>query len=984
MRNRFNKNKKIMYKSLALFLAFIVAFSGLSLQKVQAEDINNPPTNISLSSSYICKLDASIGTNAIGVLSATDSDNNSWRFSIEDARFNQDSYYNNQLVKDFFALSSSDYASSVSLNVGNINNMPSGTYLLNISATDDHAGKYTHTLTITIADKRNPVNFDSLVTDPDVDHDFSLTYTANADFKDSITGISVNNNTLPSSAYTLGNGSITFHPGSGDNTNPLRTSGDQTIQIISSKYEDSNVYLTMHPGTAVSMTVTTQPNPDLSSGDAFIGQPVVALKDQYSNICTDGASSTATVTATAEAGTGTWTLGGSVTVQASSGVVSFTNITCTKLTAGTGKIKFTFGNMSTTSNSFTIPYENATLSPTSIHFDKYVSNSGYRDMPVAITLNDNNLLSVKHGDLTLQSGTDYAYSNNSVTIKKEYLQSLPVGSTSLIFHFSGGRDQVLSVTVTDSTPLAPVITPSDISFDKNTGSPYYRDVPIQVNLNGNILTAINNSSIPMSLGTDYIFDGNTCTIKRNYMENLPVGSYPLTFIFSGGRTQVLHLTVANTTPLSPGVGGITSGSPDATVPANNSLVEVNGVQQSAGTTVTAVNGNGQLQTVVSVDPLKLTSILQAAGEDTVVTIPFNNNTDVASGIVTGQMLKDMQDKAAILEIKTQEASYRLPASEINIDAVSTGFGDSVLLRDLKVSVEISKSTPADAAIIDKAVKSEKFTIVTPPIDFHVTCTYGDKTVEVNKFNSYVERTVAIPDGVDPHKITTGVVVEPNGTVRPVPTQIIKVNGKDIAVIKSATNSTYALIWNPVKFSDISHHKAKAAIESIGSKMIMSGTGNGKFSPNASITRAEFVAAIVRALGLKSEVTDTSFPDVKSNSWYAGYVATASNYGLLDGYHKNKFAPDEKITREQAMIMIANTMKLTQLNPNLNKADIKSILSKYSDISSLSDSSRESIATCLKTGIFSTAGSKKLAPEKKLTRADTAVLLENLLEKSNLI
>jgi len=53
--------------------------------------------------------------------------------------------------------------------------------------------------------------------------------------------------------------------------------------------------------------------------------------------------------------------------------------------------------------------------------------------------------------------------------------------------------------------------------------------------------------------------------------------------------------------------------------------------------------------------------------------------------------------------------------------------------------------------------------VVKPVEFEVTCTSGIKTVEVSKFNGYVELAVAIPDGADPSKITTGTVLNADST-----------------------------------------------------------------------------------------------------------------------------------------------------------------------------------------------------------------------------
>ena len=61
-------------------------------------------------------------------------------------------------------------------------------------------------------------------------------------------------------------------------------------------------------------------------------------------------------------------------------------------------------------------------------------------------------------------------------------------------------------------------------------------------------------------------------------------------------------------------------------------------------------------------------------------------------------------------------------------------------------------------VVENAVNQGEYTLVVPPLNLAVRGSYGDVTVDVLKFNAYVKRTFAIPDGVDPNKITTGVVI----------------------------------------------------------------------------------------------------------------------------------------------------------------------------------------------------------------------------------
>ena len=107
--------------------------------------------------------------------------------------------------------------------------------------------------------------------------------------------------------------------------------------------------------------------------------------------------------------------------------------------------------------------------------------------------------------------------------------------------------------------------------------------------------------------------------------------------------------------------------------------------------------------------------------------------------------------------------------------------------------------------------------------------------------------MAIPDAVDSGKITTGIVLNPDGSFRHVPTQIVVINGKYYAKLNSLTNSIYSVIYNPVTFADVSSHWAKDAVNDMGSRMVVTGKGNGVYAPDRSITRAEFAVMVQRLL-----------------------------------------------------------------------------------------------------------------------------------------
>lgn len=170
----------------------------------------------------------------------------------------------------------------------------------------------------------------------------------------------------------------------------------------------------------------------------------------------------------------------------------------------------------------------------------------------------------------------------------------------------------------------------------------------------------------------------------------------------------------------------------------------------------------------------------------------------------------------------------------------------------------------------------------------------------------------------------------------------------------------------------------------GLEIVVAGVGNGKYKPDSDITRTEYAAIVVRALGLAPGTGTSTFHDVDSGAWYRAYIATASSCGIIQGYGATTFGPNDKITREQAMTMIARAMAITRLAPELTDAQIASHLDKFADASAISDYAKASVAACTETGVVLGRPDQTIAHKDFITRAEVAVIVERMLQKSNLI
>ena len=87
------------------------------------------------------------------------------------------------------------------------------------------------------------------------------------------------------------------------------------------------------------------------------------------------------------------------------------------------------------------------------------------------------------------------------------------------------------------------------------------------------------------------------------------------------------------------------------------------------------------------------------------------------------------------------------------------------------------------------------------------------------------------------------------------------------------------------------------------KGITTGTGNGRFSPDAPCTRAQIVTFLWRAAGSPAPKSMSSFSDVPAEAFYAKAVAWAVEKGITSGTGDGKFSPDATCTRAQAVTFL---------------------------------------------------------------------------------
>ena len=167
--------------------------------------------------------------------------------------------------------------------------------------------------------------------------------------------------------------------------------------------------------------------------------------------------------------------------------------------------------------------------------------------------------------------------------------------------------------------------------------------------------------------------------------------------------------------------------------------------------------------------------------------------------------------------------------------------------------------------------------------------------------------------------------------------------------------------------------AHSGIEFCLDNGIMAGTGSDTFSPDSSITRAQFATMFYRLAGSPETGESSKFTDL-TQDWYKRAVAWAASNGILNGTGESTFSPDDVITREQIAAIFYRYAQSKGLDMSI---DDSYALDSYNDFADISDYAKIPVEWCFKENVmfvYSVNGYEyAIYPKVAPSRADTATM-----------
>lgn len=527
-------------------------------------------------------------------------------------------------------------------------------------------------------------------------------------------------------------------------------------------------------------------------------------------------------------------------------------------------------------------------------------------------------------------------------------------SKNILNNIGTNYDKAVDVTATEEWP-ATDYNLSSLAISAGTLSPAFDAAKTEYTSNvSNGVTEIQvtpmvaNSAATVSVNGTAVVSGTASNAIH-----LQVGDNVIEIVVTSEDllTKTYHLKVTrdNSSSSSPSAGSN---------PPSNASDSLNAI-------ITEVDG--KTVATATLDDKTLDTILKAQGNGP-ITIVVDSPNDVGQVqlMLNQQALQKLNGTPSAM-IETKIGGVKLPLNQLNMSQFASQLGDKP--ENVQIQVNIGKNVTASAQANAAGFK------VVDAIDFTMKAIAANgKSEDISSFNSYVPYTVQVDPTINERNLAAVRVVKDghgNTTYEPVP--LTMKSGE--VTLYSHSNETFLIIENDISFTDTNRHWAKDGIERMANKWLVQGVSKEEFRPDQPITRAELATLLTRTLGIKSSNGTTAFKDLSHNDWFNDSVNAAVEGGIIMGYEDDTFRPNQTITREEMAVMIDRALQAAGYDDQQATGDSPA----FTDQKQIKPWSTGAVRRLVQLKLMEGMSPTSFDPEKEATRAQSAVLLQRLLQ-----
>ena len=158
--------------------------------------------------------------------------------------------------------------------------------------------------------------------------------------------------------------------------------------------------------------------------------------------------------------------------------------------------------------------------------------------------------------------------------------------------------------------------------------------------------------------------------------------------------------------------------------------------------------------------------------------------------------------------------------------------------------------------------------------------------------------------------------------------------------------------------------------------LMLGTSKTLFGPHGTVTRGMMATILWRMEGSLAPKGENSFTDVEAGRWYADAITWTTENGIFAGYSKDKFGPDDPITREQLTAIFYRYADYKGY-----KLTVTENLDKFEDADKITDYAKTVMQWAVGNGLIKGKSETLLDPQGTATRAEIAAMLHRFVENT---
>lgn len=176
------------------------------------------------------------------------------------------------------------------------------------------------------------------------------------------------------------------------------------------------------------------------------------------------------------------------------------------------------------------------------------------------------------------------------------------------------------------------------------------------------------------------------------------------------------------------------------------------------------------------------------------------------------------------------------------------------------------------------------------------------------------------------------------------------------------------------FSDVpAGHWAKESVEALVVDGIVNGMGGGRFAPEETVSREQFVKMAVDCLGLETSEEPLPFTDAKKDEWYYPYVAAAYQNNIISGVSDTAFGVEQPMQRQDMAVVIDRILQAKGVSLP-QQADVFEI---FKDGDQIDFYAQEAVKRLCRGGLIAGVSQREFAPHALVTRAQAARMIDQM-------